>query len=220
MTVHLASIVVGGPVEPWAACGFAFDDDGRAPLANGAIELVDDAGRGLLALAIEGSSPVPADVDGVLLRPGAVLGAVDHPNGAFELDHVVVMTDSLERTTFAIDAVLGLECRRIRETEAGRQGFHRFDDQGGVRGCIIEVVESPTVVGASLWGMVVTVGDLDAAVELLGAERVGETKLAVQPGRRIATLRTGADLGVPLAFMTPTLGSPLGSDPNRDGLVG
>jgi hypothetical protein len=34
-------------------------------------------------------------------------------------------------------------------------------------------------------------------------DNVGETRPAVQPGRRIATLRRGAGLSVPVALMTP-----------------
>jgi hypothetical protein len=46
------------------------------------------------------------------------------------------------------------------------------------------------------------VDDLEAAAERLG-DRLGRVKDAVQPGRRIATVRREAGLGVPLALMTP-----------------
>ena len=82
-----------------------------------------------------------------------------------------------------------------------RQGFHRI----GSGGLIVEIVERPEVTDrlARFWGVVVNVDDLDAACALLGAERIGQPKDAVQPGRRIATVRTGVGLGVPLALMTP-----------------
>jgi hypothetical protein len=62
---------------------------------------------------------------------------------------------------------------------------------------ILEVVERP---GASvaLWGLVVVVPDVGALGPL-----VDEAKDAVQPGRRIATVRPEAGLGVPVAFMSP-----------------
>jgi hypothetical protein len=44
--------------------------------------------------------------------------------------------------------------------------------------------------------------DLDATAAVLG-ERLGAVRDAVQPGRRIATVRREAGLGTPLAFMTP-----------------
>jgi hypothetical protein len=43
---------------------------------------------------------------------------------------------------------------------------------------------------------------LERTVAFLG-DRVGEIRDAVQPGRRIATLRRSAGLSVPVALMTP-----------------
>ncbi len=63
--------------------------------------------------------------------------------------------------------------------------------------CILEVVERAGV-AASLWGLVVVVEDLDGLGPLVGAPRD-----AVQPGRRIATVRPDAGLTTALAFMTP-----------------
>ena len=82
------------------------------------------------------------------------------------------------------------------------QGFHRL---GSV---ILEVVERRLVdpdqrTGrATYWGLVVVVEDLEAAVAHLGPDVIGAAKPAVQPGRRIATVRSGAGLGVPLALMS------------------
>jgi hypothetical protein len=45
------------------------------------------------------------------------------------------------------------------------------------------------------------VADLDATAALLG-DLLGAPKVAVQPGRRIATVRADAGLGVPVAFMS------------------
>jgi len=46
------------------------------------------------------------------------------------------------------------------------------------------------------------VTDLEAAAAAMG-ELLGDIRDAVQPGRRIATVRRDAGLGVPVAFMTP-----------------
>ena len=202
MTARLASVLIGGSADPWLACGFATDDGGRVVLGNGALVFRPDLDPGCHGLAVEGLDGWSGAVDGVQVEAGTVAEPVEQPNGAFELDHVVVMTDSLERTSAAIEADLGLECRRIRETETVRQGFHRFAD-GVTRGCIVEVVENPRVGAPALWGLVVNVADLDAAVAQLGPDRVGDAKPAVQPGRRIATVRSGAGLGVAVALMTP-----------------
>jgi hypothetical protein len=52
------------------------------------------------------------------------------------------------------------------------------------------------------WGLTLVAEDLDALAERLG-DNLGAVKDAVQPGRRIATLRRDAGSSVPLAFMTP-----------------
>jgi hypothetical protein len=91
--------------------------------------------------------------------------------------------------------------RRIRDAGNGvRQGFHKA---GSI---IIEVVERPDLGsqrGAALWGLVFTVSDLDEVVSWLGPDVISAPRDAVQQGRRIATVRHEAGLGVPLALMTP-----------------
>jgi hypothetical protein len=56
---------------------------------------------------------------------------------------------------------------------------------------------------ASLWGLALNAPDLERTVAELG-EHVSPIRPAVQPGRRIATLRRSAGLAVPIALMTPT----------------
>jgi hypothetical protein len=55
---------------------------------------------------------------------------------------------------------------------------------------------------ARFYGIAFTVADLDATAAFLG-EGLGDVKDAVQPGRRIATLRRAAGAGIPVAFMSP-----------------
>ena len=55
---------------------------------------------------------------------------------------------------------------------------------------------------AFFWGLAFAAPDLDATVAGLG-DRVGEIRPAVQPGRRIATLRRSAGLAAPVALMAP-----------------
>ena len=123
-----------------------------------------------------------------------------HPNGALVVDHVVVLTPDLERTTDAL-AAIDVERRRVREVETDdgtlRQGFFRLGE------VILEVVSHPGIEAgpARFWGITFTVDDLDRCAELLG-ERLGSIRDAVQPGRRIATLRASAGLGLPVALMS------------------
>ena len=160
----------------------------------------DDAERGLVGWVWSGIDATVADIDGV---PTAVEAAAaplfaTHPLGATRIDHVVVATDSLARTCGAIADTTGAALKRVREVGALRQGFHR------VGGLVVEVVERAGLPPgpATLWGFVLVVDDLDAARELLGDDVLGEPRDAVQPGRRIATVRDAVGLGVPVALMT------------------
>ena len=132
----------------------------------------------------------------------------DHPNGIAGIDHVVAITPDLDRTVAALEAA-GLDLRRVREepTPAGapRQAFFRLAE------VILEVVQEPEEAiergggagrPAFFWGLALLAPDLEASVSSLG-DRVGEIRDAVQPGRRIATLRRSAGLGVPVALITP-----------------
>jgi predicted RNA-binding protein with TRAM domain len=130
---------------------------------------------------------------------GGGRGAAARPRQrATLIDHVVLATPDLARTEAAL-AGLGLERRRLREAGDLLQAFYRL---GPV---ILEVVARVGEAGdgpASLWGFTVVVEDLDALAARLG-DRLGRVTDAVQPGRRIATVRREAGLGVPLAFMSP-----------------
>ncbi len=196
-SIRLATIVVGGSAEPWMALGFALDQHGRIPLINGALEFTG-AGSGLLGITVDGLAESSVDVDGITVSGGSVIPAIDHPNGAYELDHLVVMTDSLERTSDAVAEALGFERRRIRQTDGQRQAFHRM----GPGGVILEIVERPDVTKVGLLGVVFNVLDLDGLVAAHDREVLGLAKPATQPGRQIASVRSGAGLGVPTAFMS------------------
>ena len=101
-------------------------------------------------------------IDGVpteVVAPAAPV-LVEHPIGAIGLDHVVVATDSLERTSGAIADATGAPLKRVREVGEIRQGFHRV----GGGGLIVEVVERAGLPEgpATLWGLVLNVEDLDS----------------------------------------------------------
>lgn len=209
--------VIGSP-DVWRSLGLAVTDDGLIPLVGASIRLVpptasmamtasdvsEVAGVGIVGWALSG---VPASLHGGLIdglptdvvEPRSPVYA-QHPLGASGLDHVVALTADLDRTSEAIAAGTGCELKRIREVGTMRQGFHRI----GRGGLIVELVERPDVEPgpASFWGLVLIVDDLDAACEVIGVDRISPPKDAVQPGRRIATVRSDVGLGLPLALMS------------------
>ena len=194
-------LTIGGDAMRWRALGLTVGGDGLVPFLFASLRIVDGE-PGVQGWALSGIDPAVRDIDGL---PTTVVDAsppaiAQHANGAVELDHVVVLTGSLERTCGAIADATSAPLKRVRELGDTRQGFHRI----GRGGLIVEVVERGEVGddAASLWGVVINVSDLDAALDLAGPELVGPAKDAVQSGRRIATVRNEAGLGLPVAMMS------------------
>jgi hypothetical protein len=195
---------------PWAAAGFDVDGD-VCEVGTVRLRLEDGPGRGITAWSVRDLSEL--DLDGLDTRASEAPPAAGaaHPNGTLSIDHLVVITPDLDRTSGLLQAG-GLDLRRLREgdTPGGsrRQAFFRMGE------LILEVVEAPpnTTIAADpngparLWGISFLVADLDATVAALG-DSLGEPRDAVQPGRRIATVATAAGLGPAVAFMTPGRGA-------------
>lgn len=192
---------VAGPLEPWTDLGLVVVD-GLIPLFGAGLRAAGgEEAHGLTGWAISGLDHPVDSVDGVATESVEAVAPifVEHPLGAYELDHVVVNTGSLERTCAAIEAATGAPLKRIREAGPVRQGFHRL---GGLVVEVVERVGQDPADPATLWGVVFNVADLDVAVDRLGPQRCGEPRDAVQPGCRIATVRETAGLGVPVALMS------------------
>jgi Glyoxalase-like domain len=190
----IAELEIADDTSRWEAAGFRVAGD------------VCDVSRVRLRLA--GSGPRRGILGWTLAGDAdAREPAPPHPNGAVALDHVVMLTPDLDRTVEELEAQ-GFDLRRVREgpTPGGstRQAFFRAGEP------ILEVVQAPegTSVArdpagpARLWGLAFEVEELDETARALG-ELLGAPRDAVQPGRRIATLRGKAGLGPAIAFMTP-----------------
>ncbi|MGA9276323.1 VOC family protein [Ilumatobacter sp.] len=206
MTARAEWLEVAGDPSVWRSLGLVVDEDGFIPLMGTSVRVETQAESGATGIVGWALSGVDAgqhgDIDGIATtavdpRPPTF---AHHELGASGLDHVVVMTADLERTSRAIEASTGAELKRIREVGAMRQGFHRL----GRGGLIVELVSRPEMPDgpARFWGLVINVDDLDAACERIGPDRVSAPKDAVQPGRRIATIGSEVGLGLPVALMT------------------
>ena len=208
MAPTLDELTIADTADAWRACGFRVDGDTFA-IGDTRIRLArGNAGKGLSGWSLRNVAE-GADLDGLPTtrsnRPPPE-EQPEHPNGVTALDHVVVISPDLDRTVAALQAA-GLDLRRIREepTPAGapRQAFFRLGE------VILEVVQPKEATEraggdrpAFFWGLAFVAPDLEATVSSLG-DRVGEVRDAVQPGRRIATLRRSAGLAAPIALITP-----------------
>jgi hypothetical protein len=208
MPTTIDELTVADPPGAWEAVGFEVDGD-TCVLGGVRVRLVGhEAGRGLVGWSLR--EVVATELDGLATerserQPPEERAA--HPNGVTAIDHIVAITPALERTMAALEAA-GLDLRRVREepTPAGapRQAFFRLGE------AILEVVQEPEEVVARegidrpafFWGLALVAPDLERTVAGLG-ERVSEVRPAVQPGRRIATLRRSAGLALPVALITP-----------------
>lgn len=181
-------ISLPGDPATWERLGFV----PGAPVG----EVRMEPGAAQLELGIEGLLRDRPDGLALVAVPPATVEPGTHPNGATVVDHVVALTDDMERTLAALREA-GLEVRRMRVPPEApvRQAFINL------RTLILEVVE---VEGdaAALWGVTVVVADMDALALDLGS-LLEAPREAVQAGRRIVTVGPGADLPTPLAFMTP-----------------
>ena len=207
MAVSIDELTVADSAEAWRDCGFHVEDQ-ECVLGDVRIRLAPEEGRGLAGWSLRGVESL--DLDGLPTahsdRP-PLAAAPDHPNGIASLDHVVAISSDLDRTMAALEAA-GLDLRRVREepTPAGapRQAFFRLGTT------ILEVVQEPPEATeraggdrpAFFWGLAFVCPDLERTVAFFG-ERASGIRPAVQPGRRIATLRRDAGLSLPVALMTP-----------------
>lgn len=216
MAHSLQRLIVGDDPSAWAAAGFAVD--GRTvALGKTVIELTGSAGkRGIVGWALDG---ITTDIDGlptVIVPDHHQPEAVDHPNMAFAIDHVVVASKDPARTSAAFGAA-GMDERKLITLPGadGRDRQQRFFWAGRV---IVELVgpATPEVSEdagspAAFWGLALVSANLEIALSTMG-DSLGEPKDAVQPGRKIATVRTkDLDISVPIALMSPhvaNLGEP------------
>jgi hypothetical protein len=187
MAASLEALLLGDDPAAWGRLGFDVSPAGVVCVGGVQLRCTGEGG-GILSWVVA-PGPGPAEIDGLptVWEPPAEPHRTAHPNGAESIDHVVVFTDSRERTSAAL-ADAGGEVRRFRDPPAvpTAMAFVRMGD------VIVEVAEAgpPT----RFWGLVVVTPDVEAF------ERA---KDAVQPGRRIATVPPEPGRETALAFITP-----------------
>ncbi|WP_348730696.1 glyoxalase [uncultured Mycolicibacterium sp.] len=204
MTLTVDEIHVADAPDAWARAGFTVDAAGEAApccrVGGVRIRMVgSNHGSGIVGWSLGGlPSGFSGELDGIATARSDGCGAVpsvaspaapaEHANGVTAIDHVVLLSPDPDRTVAAMGAV-GERPRRERRGELGgqsiRQIFFRFGE------VIVEVVGAPVAAGdgpSTLWGITYVTADIDATAAFFG-ERTAPVKPAVQPGRRITTVR-------------------------------
>ncbi|HET8863367.1 MAG TPA: hypothetical protein VFM94_08970 [Solirubrobacterales bacterium] len=208
MNPTVDELTVADRPDAWSAVGFEVDAD-TCVVGEVRIRLIGSGvGRGLVGWSLRDIETT--ELDGLPTERSGRQPPDErkaHPNGIDALDHVVAITPALDRTVGVLQKA-GLDLRRIREepTPAGapRQAFFRLG------ATILEVVQEPPEAleragadrPAFFWGLAFVAPDLERTVAELG-DRISEIRPAIQPGRRIATVRRSAGLAAPIALITP-----------------
>ena len=217
---QLQTVVVGDQPAAWERAGFVMHG-ATTRIGSTTIVCRPEAGPGIVAVAIDGLTEPIDDLPLGAAVVDAPPPTQPHTNRVTGFDHLVALSPSIDRTSTALQRA-GLERRRSRkfafDAETRRQDFFWLGD------VILELAGVVAATGASpgsepdsspesdapdepasFWGLALECDHLDAAAGELGAG-LGRIKDAVQPGRRIATIRTQElGLSVPIALMSPHL---------------
>lgn len=198
------------PPDLWREHGFDVDSDGRCVVSGVEHRLGADGSSGdggVVGWGVSGVDTNVTDIDGIpttVVPDQAERSTIPrHPNGVFRIDHVVIRTSDTPRTVAAFEA-LGTRRRGGRATNSAGDAVDMTFFWAGDTLLELAGPRTPKTDGgpAQLAGIAYATDDLDATVALLG-ERSTKPVDAVQPGRRIAALTSGAGSAVPTAFMTP-----------------
>jgi hypothetical protein len=201
---RISELVVGGGAQNWALIGITFDQKNCAALGDVVLRLDTSLAPGLHSWVLCGADVSVSNIDGVVTNHeneeslSLTSAPSDFDLGVIGVDHVVINTPDLMRTSDALTAATGAPLKRVRDAGNNvQQGFHRLAS------VVVEIVTAPTMAlgDASLWGFVLNVKDIYAVANHVGPDVLSIPKPAVQSGKLIATFRSSVGLGVPVALM-------------------
>ena len=205
MAHALERIVVGDDPDAWRAAGFRVVGN-EVSFGKAVVELAgSDAERGVLGWSIDG---VDTDIEQIPTVPrgasrDARTGSPDHTNAMFAIDHVVVQTGDVDQTVQAFVDVGMAERRRATMSMPAGERQQAFLWAGRVIVEIVGPVEPDPEAGMGIWGLALVSSNLKTTAHVLAAN-MSEPRDAIQPGRKIATVRTRAlDISVPIVVMSP-----------------
>jgi len=207
--VTIDTIEIADPPEAWEAAGFTVDADGTCVTGHVRLRLVGREGdrKRIQSWSLREVPDNTGSIDGLptSASDAALPEPVTHKNGVELIDHLVISSPDVDRTIAALNAV-GVPTLRTRQIDAEQYGFDARQTFFRLGEVILEMIgpDEPQGDGpAAFFGLAYTVSDIDALPGLYG-EHLGKVKDAVQPGRRITTLRhKELGMSVATAFMSP-----------------
>ena len=203
------ALVIADPPGAWAGAGFTVDDDGTCVVGHVRLQLIGRDGdrKRILSWSLRGVPDGTTTIDGLTTTTSdePMPSPVTHKNGVELIDHLVIMSPNVDRTIAALNDA-GLETLRTRHVDPEQYGFEARQTFFRLGEVILELIGPNEAQGdgpAAFFGLAYTVADIDALPAMYG-EHLGRVKDAVQPGRRITTLRhKELGLSVATAFMSP-----------------
>ncbi len=203
---ELRRLLVCDKPDAWIDAGFSVTNN-ETSIGGIALRFVETTGDGQTGGIIgwEMTEIEDGSIDGIfsIATDAPPATPTMHPNGVSHLDHVVVMTPDIERTTTAMRS-FGFSVKRTREVPGTDPVKLQLFIWAGET--ILEVVgpTDPTGNGpASIWGLALTTENMEHATNAVG-QFISTPKPAVQPGRQIATINSkGLGMTTALALMTP-----------------
>lgn len=200
MTV-LKELIVGDEASVWEALGFTVADN-RCRVGHVDVVFDPSVGKGIRRWTLVGEGPeqlegVPTEWSTDPLEPTGV-----HPNGIYEIDHVVLTTPDIQRT---IDTMASVAVPALRTRETDTYGAPMMQVFFKLGQPILELIGPKEPAGeqpARFFGLAFTADDLELTGKAMGGA-LHASKDAVQPGRRIATLDKAAGSTIAITIMTP-----------------
>ena len=131
---RISELVVGGGAQNWASIGIAFDVDQRALLGDVALRLNTSQAPGLHSWVLHGADVLVSSIDGVVTNHEIGESRSTAPThsdfdlGITGVDHVVINTPDLMRTSDALTAATGGTAQAC--ARCGEQCSTRFSSAG------------------------------------------------------------------------------------------
>jgi len=197
----IAELHVGDDPSAWERLGFRINE--RRCLVGRTEVVFSDGPGGIHSWVLRNSirsefGPIPTSfTENPVPEPSIV-----HPNGSVGFHHVVLMVPEFDRGKAALSNA-GVQVEHGRPFGSpDKEMLPSAPKMGDIELELIGPESEDRSRTWELWGLVIAVSDIDATSELLG-NLLGQVKPAVQPYRRIATLKKEAGLGVAVAFLGP-----------------